>query len=116
MSPKTSNDNVNADSEWEFANEIAALKKSSSSSDSVFLKSSRNGLADDAALAAKINALEQKRPLIYALTADIDPSIAKKIARYGFKKAFDILNGAAVKEILHDIRKAKTRPSHLQLN
>ena len=114
MSPKMSNDNLNADSECEFANEIAALKKSnSSSSDSVLLKSNRNGLADEAALAAKINALEQKRPLIYALTADIDPSIAKKIARFGFKKAFDILNGAAVKEILHDIRKAKTRPSHL---
>lgn len=75
MSPRASNENLNVISEWEFANDMAAKKSNSSSSDSVFLKSSKNGLAYEAALSPRISQKEQRRPLIYALTADIEPSV-----------------------------------------
>lgn len=89
-SPKIYSENHKVNIEWEDDNQFATPQNSySSSSDSVFQKNNRNSQADQSVHGAKISSLEQKRPLIYALTADIDPSIVEKIASFGFKKAFD---------------------------
>jgi hypothetical protein len=43
---------------------------------------------------------KDKRPLIYAYTGDVNPSIEKKAEALGFKKAFSVFKRDQIDEII----------------